>query len=72
MVMLQLTYAGNVLPGTCRVGVRRAAGFAVLVLMSYCSYKRVLGRSHTLEKRISMHPHKPYTACRMPPMSYCA
>ena len=25
-----------------------------------CSYKRVKGRSHTVEKRISMHPHKPH------------
>ena len=24
------------------------------------SYKRVKGRSHTVEKRISMHPHKPH------------
>ena len=24
------------------------------------SYKRVKGRSHTAEKRISMHPHKPH------------
>ena len=25
-----------------------------------CSYKRVIGRSHTVEKRISTHPHKPH------------
>ena len=25
-----------------------------------CSYKRVKGRSHTVETRISMHPHKPH------------
>ena len=25
-----------------------------------CSYKRVKGRSHTVEKRISMLPHKPH------------
>ena len=24
-----------------------------------CSYKRVKGRSHTVEKRKSIHPHKP-------------
>ena len=27
---------------------------------SHRSYKRVNGRSHTVEKRLSMHPHKPH------------
>ena len=30
------------------------------VCASLCSYKRVKGRSHTVEKRISMLPHKPH------------
>ena len=25
------------------------------------SYKRVKGRSHTVDKRISLHPHKPHS-----------
>ena len=29
------------------------------MLTSMGSYKRVKGRSHTVEKRIRMHPHKP-------------
>ena len=28
-------------------------------LSSTGSYKRVKGRSHNVEKRLSMHPHKP-------------
>ena len=28
-----------------------------------CSYKRVKGRSHTVDKRLGMHPHKPLNLC---------
>ena len=34
-------------------------------VVTSCCYKRVKGRSHTVEKRISMLPHKPHaTSCR--------
>ena len=36
----------------------RSHGMRVACRHSHSSYKRVKGRSHTLEKRISMHPHK--------------
>ena len=40
--------------------VHRAPQLSALELAWQCSYKRVKGRGHTAEKRISMHPHKPH------------
>ena len=36
----------------------------------YCSYKRVKGRSHTVEKRLNMHPHKPHATSQPFPVLY--
>ena len=36
-----------------------------------CSYKRVKGRSHTAEKRISMHPHKPHATSQPSRLTQC-
>ena len=41
---------------TCSNGTSKAEP----VRLHAGSYKRVKGRSHTAEKRISMHPHKPH------------
>ena len=35
-----------------------------------CSYKRVKGRSHTAEKRISMHPYKPHATSQPSRLSH--
>ena len=40
--------------------VHRAPQLSAPELAWQCSYKRVKGRGHTAEKRISMHPHRPH------------
>ena len=41
---------------------------AAVVLNS--SYKRVKGRSHTVEKRLNMPPHKPHATSQPPRLSH--
>ena len=45
-----------------------AAGFDAVPY--YCSYKRVKGRSHTVEKRLNMHPHKPHATSQPSRLSH--
>ena len=40
----------------------------ILIIMG--SYKRVKGRSHTVEKRLNMHPHKPHAASQPSRLSH--
>ena len=58
----------------CEYGLRWWAGSTGLIfgidfwdrvfILHKSSYKRVKGRSHTAEKRFSMHPHKPHATTR--------
>ena len=38
--------------------------------LKFCSYKRVKGRSHPVEKRPNMHPHKPHATSQPSRLSH--